>query len=58
MPFTSLFTSSVINPPATDDRDTSEDAITRLTNAIHNADTIVVGAGSGMSTSAGYTYSG
>lgn len=58
MPFTSLFTSSAINPPATDNRATCEDAITRLTNAIHDADTMVVGAGSGMSTSAGYTYSG
>lgn len=58
MPFTSLFTSSAINPPATDNRATCEDAITRLANAIHDADTMVVGAGSGMSTSAGYVYSG
>lgn len=32
--------------------------INKLKKAIENADTIVIGAGSGLSTAAGYTYSG
>ncbi len=32
--------------------------VTRLKNAIHDADAIVIGAGAGLSTAAGFTYSG
>ena len=37
---------------------TKEDQITRLKKEIDNADAIVIGAGAGLSTSAGLTYSG
>ena len=39
-------------------RETREEAILRLRQAIDQADAIVVGAGAGLSTSAGFTYSG
>ena len=35
-----------------------EDKINRLKEEIDNADAIVIGAGAGLSTSAGFTYSG
>lgn len=34
------------------------DNIKRLQQAIHNADAILIGAGAGLSASAGYTYDG
>jgi len=36
----------------------AEDKIKRLKENIENADAIVIGAGAGLSTSAGFTYSG
>ena len=42
----------------TDDTGTREENLRRLKNEIDNADAIVIGAGAGLSTAAGYTYSG
>lgn len=39
-------------------RETYEESITRLHDALNEADVIVVGAGAGLSTAAGFTYSG
>ena len=58
MSYTSPCTSSATSAAATGAQPASGDAVTRLTDAIQQADVIVVGAGAGMSTSAGYTYSG
>ena len=40
------------------DSNTERDKIENLKNEIKNADAIVIGAGAGLSTSAGLTYSG
>lgn len=40
------------------DSNTERDKIENLKNEIENADAIVIGAGAGLSTSAGFTYSG
>ena len=42
----------------TDDTGNRDENLQRLKNAIENADAIVIGAGAGLSTAAGYTYSG
>ena len=40
------------------DSNSERDKIENLKNEIENADAIVIGAGAGLSTSAGFTYSG
>lgn len=40
------------------DSNTERDKIENLKNEIENAEAIVIGAGAGLSTSAGFTYSG
>ena len=40
------------------DSNTERDKIENLKNEIKNADAIVIGAGAGLSTSAGFVYSG
>ena len=42
----------------TDNTGSREENLQRLKNAIENAEAIVIGAGAGLSTAAGYTYSG
>ena len=42
----------------TDDTGTREENLRRLKDEIENADAIVIGAGAGLSTAAGFTYSG
>ena len=42
----------------TDDTGSREENLRRLKDEIENADAIVIGAGAGLSTAAGYTYSG
>ena len=42
----------------TDDTGNRDENLKRLKDAIENADAIVIGAGAGLSTAAGYTYSG
>lgn len=39
-------------------KDSYEDNINRLKKELNNADAVVIGAGAGLSTSAGFTYSG
>lgn len=44
--------------PITKSTESYSDSIKRLKNAIDDADAIIIGAGAGLSTSAGYTYTG
>lgn len=38
--------------------ETYSDKLIRLQSALHDADAVIIGAGSGLSTAAGFTYSG